>query len=528
MQPNPRPPFDQLEASHGVCVADGWGLKIHVSQGHLVIEDGIGRSRRIRRYHKATSGLARLVILGHSGYQTFEATRWLHDAKISVIHIDTDGTVLAATSQTIDNPGLRRAQALAADTRTGVEVTRYLLDLKVRGQGEVAACITGECSPAIETALDDIASADTLDQLRQAEMQAAVTYWQAWEPVQMNFIQADKKRIPDHWRTFGQRRSPQSASARRAVNPINSILNYLYALLEAEARIATLAVGLDPGLGILHLDKYARDSFALDLMEGARPQVDAYLLDLIEGHRFRHKDFHDTRMGGCRISKPLVHRLAETSVSWRVELAEPAEVTTQLLAGAPGSVVRTLQTPLTQSNRRRAKGSVWTRPQMPSIEIERACDRCGGSLDDRGKLCFQCREAFQESGEWSAAGRLSMAEMRARGEDPAHGGTSGIKRGESNRRHQIAVAEWNSAHEMSDPVEFTENILPHLTEISLSEMARATGLTKGYCSFIRRGQKVPHERHWEVLRQLATHQVVAESPVLANRKDVRPSSYGDG
>jgi CRISPR/Cas system-associated endonuclease Cas1 len=57
------------------------------------------------------------------------------------------------------------------------------------------------------------------------------------------------------------------------------MLNYLYALLESEARLALAALGLDPGIGVLHNDTRTRDSLACDLMEPVRPQVDAYLLD---------------------------------------------------------------------------------------------------------------------------------------------------------------------------------------------------------------------------------------------------------
>jgi hypothetical protein len=33
-------------------------------------------------------------------------------------------------------------------------------------------------------------------------------------------------------------------------------------------------------------------------------------------------------------------------------------------------------------------------------------------------------------------------------------------------------------------------------------MAKATGLSEGYCSLVRRGLKVPHRRHWAVLAEL--------------------------
>jgi CRISPR/Cas system-associated endonuclease Cas1 len=50
-------------------------------------------------------------------------------------------------------------------------------------------------------------------------------------------------------------------------------LNYLYAVLESEARLAISTLGLDPGLGVLHADSQVRDSLAFDVMEPVRPMV---------------------------------------------------------------------------------------------------------------------------------------------------------------------------------------------------------------------------------------------------------------
>jgi len=69
--------------------------------------------------------------------------------------------------------------------------------------------------------------------------------------------------MPAHWLAFAARTSPLTASPRTAADPVNAVLNYLYALLEAEVRIACLKVGLDPGIGVLHADQKARDSLAL-------------------------------------------------------------------------------------------------------------------------------------------------------------------------------------------------------------------------------------------------------------------------
>ena len=90
-------------------------------------------------------------------------------------------------------------------------------------------------------------------------------------------------------------------SPRLAVNPPNAMLNYLYALLESEARLALAALGLDPGIGVLHKDTRNRDSLASDLMEAVRPQADAFLLDWITTEPLRRQWFLEERNGNCRL-----------------------------------------------------------------------------------------------------------------------------------------------------------------------------------------------------------------------------------
>ena len=67
------------------------------------------------------------------------------------------------------------------------------------------------------------------------------------------------------------------------------MLNYLYAVLESEARLAVASLGLDPGLGVLHVDSGNRDSLALDVLEPVRAQVDSYLLDWIARQPLRRE-----------------------------------------------------------------------------------------------------------------------------------------------------------------------------------------------------------------------------------------------
>src|SRR4051812_35707130 len=98
----------------GLVVACGYGLRIQVSRGHLVVDDGVGSERRVRRYSRATSTIRRLVVVGHTGYVTLHALRWLRDVGAVFVQIDNDGSLIALSApQATDRTKLRRAQALA-------------------------------------------------------------------------------------------------------------------------------------------------------------------------------------------------------------------------------------------------------------------------------------------------------------------------------------------------------------------------------------------------------------------------------
>ena len=93
------------------------------------------------------------------------------------------------------------------------------------------------------------------------------------------------------------------------------MLNYLHAVLESEARLAVTALGLDPGLGVLHVDSGNRDSLALDVLEPVRAQVDAYILEWITRQPLNRKWFFEQRDGNCRLVGDFAVRLSETDMT---------------------------------------------------------------------------------------------------------------------------------------------------------------------------------------------------------------------
>jgi CRISPR/Cas system-associated endonuclease Cas1 len=120
--------------------------------------------------------------------------------------------------------------------------------------------------------------------------------------------------VPAHWLCFEGRRSVLGSANqnRKAERCLTAIQNYLYAVAEAEAVLACQVVGLDAGLGLIHSQAKSRQSLALDLIEPIRPQIDAFVLDLLERRTFRKVEFTETADGQCRLKAPLTHELAET------------------------------------------------------------------------------------------------------------------------------------------------------------------------------------------------------------------------
>lgn len=119
-------------------------------------------------------------------------------------------------------------------------------------------------------------SATDLDQLRGIEGMAAKKYFHVFPVL-----------IGKSGFSFSER------SCRPARDPINSLLNYGYALSRAEITGALQAAGLDPYIGFLHRERYGRESLSLDLMEEFRSiLVDTLVIKMVNQGTLKIKDFH--------------------------------------------------------------------------------------------------------------------------------------------------------------------------------------------------------------------------------------------
>jgi CRISPR-associated endonuclease Cas1 len=485
---------------HGILTLYGYGIRVYVERGHLIVKDGIGRDRHEGRFARVGHGLRRLVVIGSDGFVSLSALRWLADQKAAFTMLDRDGKVLVATGPVGPSDArLRRSQALARGSSIALDIARELITRKLAGQEQIArGRLNAETvGDTIAQARGNLDAAENVETIRSLEAKGAAAYWSAWRSVPITFPKSDLPRVPDHWRTFGTRKSSLSGSPRLAANPANAILNYLYSLLESESRLAAVALGLDPGFGFIHVDTDSRDSLASDLMETVRPQIDAYLLDWVRRQPFRREWFFEKNDGNCRLMASLCLRLSETAQTWGALIAPAAEWVARTLWSTMRNSGRQSNpaTSLTQTHRREVKSAGLSFPLPPAPQPPRICPRCGAQVKAGKSHCAPCAIAIQ---------RQEFLKIAEHGRMVAHTAEAELKRGATQAKQHAVRQKWNMwTHPawLTDQF-YAEQIQPRLGAVEVKAIAAALGVSVTYASYIRAGRRRPHPRHWETLARL--------------------------
>jgi CRISPR-associated endonuclease Cas1 len=487
-------------------IVDGHNIAVRVRNGCLELVDGVHPYRRTRTVIRADAGplakVRRVVVLG-AGMITTEAMAWCHHRDLPLVVARTGSTpTMVGAAALFDHAGLRRAQAIApyvpdnVGCTVAVNAARWLLDLRLAGQARIAEMffVDDDACEAIHGLRRAVATASTVREMLLAEGKAADRYWSCWERVQLRF--AHGASVPDHWRRFPGRRSRLLAnnwSNRNASCPANALINFGMKVLESEAVVACLSIGLDPSLGLIHADRAGRPSAALDLMESARGLVEETVLSLVRVRTFRKTHFAEDVTGKIRVCPPVSHDLAVVIVPLvRDQLGPVAEQLAAMLATAAGAKVTV---PTVLSGERRGRTARPKQNRFPAT-----CHRCGGPLPPgRRTYCDGCLPDARKDRGLSQVG--TSTRRRARRERDSH---SDSLRSEAGRRRAADEAAWEAHHQgmrRPDPSEFTP-IAIGLPAFTPSQIARHVGVSVSTASKWRRGVAVPHVRHWAGLAQL--------------------------
>jgi DNA-binding transcriptional regulator YdaS (Cro superfamily) len=352
---------------------------------------------------------------------------------------------------------------------------------------------------------DDIArlrntlrSVERLETVLSIEANAALAYWSAWSKLPIQYPRTDLRRVPDHWQQFGARVSPLTGSPRLAVNPPNAVLNYLYAILEAEARLAASELGLDPGLGVLHRDTPNRDSLACDLMEPVRPLVDAYVFDWLNRGPLRRNWFFEEANGNCRLMGEFADELSQTAMIWRRAVAPFAEDAAKIFwqGRQKRSKFNFLPTRLTQSRRSEARPANLAR-RVPAIpRVLPRCPVCGESVTTGSVYCAKCVPDVN---------RENLLRQAKLGQIATHTAIAEARRAATRKKQAEAQRKWDSSTlpKWLDEDFYQREIIPRLSNFTVKKIRLTLDVSHPYANLIRRGLSIPHPRHWLALAILA-------------------------
>ncbi|GHU72579.1 CRISPR-associated endonuclease Cas1 [Spirochaetia bacterium] len=216
---------------------------------------------------------------------------------VAVSFLSEHGRFLASVRGPVSgNVLLRRRQYRMADDE---EATRRIAAQVVSGKlancrivmnrtirdhaAKVDAPSLRAASTAIDRIMDRVPKAESTDEVRGFEGQAAAEYFKVFNHLiieqKTDFVFTDRNRRPP-------------------LDEVNALLSFIYTLLAHDVRSALETVGLDPAVGFLHRDRPGRPGLALDIMEEFRPVIaDRLVLSLINRRQVSKNGFTKAASG---------------------------------------------------------------------------------------------------------------------------------------------------------------------------------------------------------------------------------------
>lgn len=340
----PRRP--KRERRNHPLILSGYGVSLRIENGALEIRNGFTHYPQQREEFRFFRGQLdvpeRIIMLDGDGSLSFSVIEWLQEQNIVLVRIGWDGkstVVIGGSGSPTNGEKLKWQFDLEHSPHGRIEFGTELISKKLEASRNTLLANFPN-SEIREKAISQIAKCrdrlragrlQTIDGLLQIEGAGANAYFSVWLGLAIRWKKGSEKRVPENWLAYDRRSSILSGKKFknwRASHPINAMLNYGYAVLEANTRIRVVSEGYDPRIGILHVGRTREkeDSFVFDMMEPLRPVVDGAVLDFVRDQTFSAKDFVLRSDGACRLNPQLAGAVSlqvEKCLSGSVESSSP-------------------------------------------------------------------------------------------------------------------------------------------------------------------------------------------------------------
>lgn len=322
-----------LLSGHGINLRVN-GAKLHIKDGRYSVdkepEEYVFKPKRI--------DVENIVIYGNSGNISLDAIKWLikHNVQVSILSWEGKLLTTMLPPESVQVKTKFAQYHAFEDQNIRITVARKLLEAKFQKTQLVLEWLKQrypEIDSDFSKELVFFRKGKSIADLMIVEGRIARHYWE-------NFSRIVPQDYEFETREYQKR--PWGAG-----DIINCMLNYGYALLEAECMKAINSAGLDCHVGFLHEMRIGKNSLAYDLQEPFRFLVDLAIINVIENKVIDKKDFIRTENYNLRLrptgTKKLITELdrlfmskanhKEQMWSWRYIIRDKATELAHYLLG---------------------------------------------------------------------------------------------------------------------------------------------------------------------------------------------------
>jgi CRISP-associated protein Cas1 len=295
-----------------ILILNGHGIRIHVDGAKLHIRDGHTSSTEEPNeyiFSPQRIDVDNIVINSRSGNISVDAIRWLVKHGVQITVLNWDGKILT----TMLPPESVQVKTMFAQYRTFEDpklrliIAQKIIEAKF-GRTQIVLDYLNQRYPDISTQLpqdsSNLKDAQTIQEVMGVESVVAGYYWEQIRKI-------IPKQIEFASRGGGRANRPMGAS-----DTVNCMLNYGYALLEAECLRAINSVGLDVHVGFLHEMQQGKYSLAYDMQELFRFLIDLSVLNLVEKGSMEKKDFIRTENFTLKLRASGTRKITQEVNSW--------------------------------------------------------------------------------------------------------------------------------------------------------------------------------------------------------------------
>lgn len=282
----------------------GHGVSLRVENARLIIRDGCEYERREpAEYELRPKGddYDNIVIYGHSGNISLEALKWLSRQNVQLTILNWDGQLLNTVLIPETKKGvIRFNQYKAFISKNRVDIAKKFIDAKITSSITVLDWLTQrypELKEIYKVSFDELnhykgnlSEVEKVSEILGIEGMVARNYWLILAEI------FDKK-----WK-FEGRLIGKTGRPMGATDPINTLFNYGYSILESQCWRAINANGLDPYIGFVHQIAAGKYPLVYDLQEPFRWIVDVAIINALEKGIFTKRDFIRTDNYVIRLS----------------------------------------------------------------------------------------------------------------------------------------------------------------------------------------------------------------------------------